>query len=94
MFVLSRLEEHVRVDPQDLERPRAAAIASVLERTLLDRIVPDLGLCATLYDILRVETGIVYPNDGGVWFKVEFRAVVFRPFIGEILIAKIKKESR
>lgn len=94
MFVLSRLEEHVRILPSDLGRPRGAAISAAIDDAFLDKIVPSLGLCVTLYDILSVTSGVMYPNDGGVWFKVLFRSVIFRPFVGEVMVAKIKKETR
>jgi DNA-directed RNA polymerase subunit E'/Rpb7 len=35
MFVLSVLEDNVRVDPQDLGRPSSEAIAAVIEKTYL-----------------------------------------------------------
>lgn len=94
MFVLSRLEEDFRVLPKDLAQPRVVAVSVAINEAILDRIVHDLGLCVTLYDILSMDDGVVYPNDGGVWFRVTFRMVIFRPFVGEVLIAKVKRESK
>lgn len=94
MFVLTRLEETFRLRAEDLGRSRATALSSVIDQALLDRILPGIGLCITLYDIVKIEAGMMYPNDGGVWFKTQFRMVVFRPFVGEVLIAKIKKQTK
>lgn len=48
----------------------------------------------SIYDVLSVAGGTIYPNDGAAYFKVAFRLVVFRPFAGEILIGKILSSSK
>lgn len=35
------------------------------------------------------EGGHVYPNDGAAYFKARFRLVVFRPFVGEVLVGTL-----
>jgi DNA-directed RNA polymerase subunit E'/Rpb7 len=35
------------------------------------------------------EGGHIYPNDGAAYFKARFRLVVFRPFIGEVLVGTL-----
>lgn len=94
MFVLSILEESIRVEPKDLARPRLAAISSVVENLLVDKVVQGLGLVVTLYDVLNIQSGFVHHSDGGVRFLVRFRVVIFRPFPGEVLIAKPKRASK
>jgi len=84
----------VRIPPKDLVKPPLAAVTEVLERDYLDRVIPDLGLAVTLYDVLSVEGGHIYPNDGAAYFKVAFRLVVFRPFRGEVLVGKIVSSSK
>lgn len=49
-----------------------------------------MGLCITLFDIQRLEDSYIFPGDGAAHTKVEFRFVVFRPFIDEIIIGKIR----
>lgn len=53
----------------------------------------DVGLCICLYDILQASDGTVKAGDGCSYVTVEFRLVVFRPFIGEILTGKISSSS-
>jgi DNA-directed RNA polymerase subunit E'/Rpb7 len=94
MFVLSKLEADVRVSPQDLIKPPLTAVTEVLEKDYLDRVIPELGLVVTIYDVLSVEGGHIYPNDGAAYFRVVFRLVVFRPFAGEVLVGKIVSCSK
>ncbi|KAL4853308.1 DNA-directed RNA polymerase III subunit rpc8 [Chlorella vulgaris] len=94
MFILSLLEDNVRIAPQDLGKPAELAISAALEKAFLDRVVPNLGLVVTLHDILSIGDGCVYPSDGGAHYKVSFRVIVFRPFRGELLVGKVLKMTR
>lgn len=55
---------------------------------------PNTQPTVSIYDVLSVAGGTIYPNDGAAYFKVAFRLVVFRPFAGEILIGKILSSSK
>lgn len=90
MFVLCTLEDKLRVQPGDLGKPTLEAVTAEIERTYVDKVVPDLGLVITLYDILDVSGGYVFPSDGAAHFDTKFRLVVFKPFIGEVLVGKLK----
>jgi hypothetical protein len=94
MFVLSKLEADARVAPQDLVKPPLAAVTEALEREYLDRVIPGLGLAVSIYDVLSIEGGHIYPDDGAAYFRVAFRLAVFRPIVGEILVGKILSASR
>lgn len=52
--------------------------------------MPNVGLCIALFDIQRMEDSYIFPGDGASHTKVEFRYVVFRPFIDEIILGKIR----
>lgn len=32
-------------------------------------------------------------GDGGLWHRVKARVVVFRPFVGEVLVGKVKSSD-
>lgn len=53
----------------------------------------NIGLCIMLYDITKIEESYIFPGDGASLTSVSFRFVVFRPFIEEILIGKIRSCS-
>jgi DNA-directed RNA polymerase III subunit RPC8 len=89
MFVLSTIQGDVRVHPRDLNKPTPQAVTAVLEELYIDKVIPDLGLVTTLYDVQDIEGGSIYPNDGAAFFKAKFRLVVFRPFVKEVLLGKL-----
>lgn len=53
----------------------------------------DIGLCICLFDILYASDGTVKAGDGCSYVTVEFRLVVFRPFIGEVITGKTTSSS-
>ncbi|CAM0954253.1 unnamed protein product [Alopecurus aequalis] len=89
MFVLSQIEHNLPMPPHLLSRPLVDAIKAELERLFLDRVVPNLGLCVSVYDILAVDGGFIFPGEGCSTYKVSFRLLMFRPFTGEVLVGKI-----
>lgn len=90
MFVLSTIEDKVRVHPQDLAKPTLKAVTAELQRTYIDKVVPELGLVVTIFDILDIQGGFVFPSDGAAHFDTKFRVVVFKPFVGEVIVGKLK----
>lgn len=94
MFVLSTLEDNIAVQPSELNVPTVEAITKVIEKNYFDKVIHDVGLVVTLYDIQHIEGGYVYPLEGAARFRVKFRLVVFRPFVGEVLVGKLAKSDR
>jgi hypothetical protein len=69
--VANSLHRCACTEVQDLGKPAEAAITSALEKSFLDRVVPNLGLVVTLYDILSIGDGYVYPSDGGAHYRCD-----------------------
>uniref|UniRef100_A0ACD5U8T4 Uncharacterized protein n=1 Tax=Avena sativa TaxID=4498 RepID=A0ACD5U8T4_AVESA len=89
MFVLSQIEHNLPMPPALLSRPLVDAIKAELERLFLDKVLANLGLCVSVYDIISVEGGFIFPGEGCSTYKVSFRLLMFRPFTGEVLVGKI-----
>jgi DNA-directed RNA polymerase subunit E'/Rpb7 len=89
MFVVTTIEDNIRVHPSELSKPPLKAVSDVIEKRYVDKVVANIGLVVTLYDVLDISGGFIYPNDGAANFKVKFRVVVFRPFPGEIIVGKL-----
>ncbi|KAG6526894.1 hypothetical protein ZIOFF_008981 [Zingiber officinale] len=90
MFCLSLIEHNLRLPPHLLNRPLVDAIKDELERLYLDKVITNLGLCISVYDIQSLEGGFIYPGEGSSTYKVVFRLLIFRPFVGEVICAKLK----
>ena len=58
---------------QYLNKPRLEAITTEIERCFLDKVVPDVGLVLTLYEVVSIEGGFIFPGDGAPHFTVAFK---------------------
>ncbi|KAI7904774.1 DNA-directed RNA polymerase III subunit RPC8-like protein [Cokeromyces recurvatus] len=93
MFILSELEDTVKIIPNDFKKDDNDAITDVLNEKYANKVVQEVGLCICVHDILETSEGFILYGDGCSYIKVTFRVVVFRPFVGEILVGKIKSCS-
>ncbi|CAO2816063.1 unnamed protein product [Amaranthus hypochondriacus] len=93
MFFLSQLEHRLRLPPDLLNLLLEDAIKGQLESIFLDKVIAKLGLCVSIYDIISIDGGFVLPIEGAPTYTVVFRVVMFRPYVGEIISAKLKNSS-
>ncbi|KAJ3688988.1 hypothetical protein LUZ61_018152 [Rhynchospora tenuis] len=96
MFYLSQIEQNLKMPPH-LLRPSLLdgelekGIKGELEKLFLDKVITNMGLCISVYDIQSVEGGFIFPGDDGcATYKVRCRLVMFQPFVGEIIVGKIE----
>ncbi|CAA0832157.1 RNA polymerase Rpb7 N-terminal domain-containing protein [Striga hermonthica] len=94
MFFLSKFEHTLRFPPHLLSLSIDKAISGELESLFLDKVIQDLGLCVSLYDIQSINGGFVYPGDGASTYTVVFRLVMFRPFVGEVISARLMESTK
>ena len=89
MFLLVSRVDTIRIGPGDLSRPGSDVISDCLEAKYVNRVESGLGLVLSLAGVDRVCESLVFPADGGAYTQVFFRLLVFRPFVGEVLPAKV-----
>ncbi|KAE9460633.1 hypothetical protein C3L33_07439, partial [Rhododendron williamsianum] len=93
MFCLSLIEHTLRLPPHLLDLPLHVAIRGELEALFLDKVIANLGLCVSVYDIQEIGKGFIFPGDGASTYTVLFRLIMFRPFVGEVIAAKLKESD-
>ncbi|CCD24037.1 DNA-directed RNA polymerase III subunit RPC25 NDAI_0C03770 [Naumovozyma dairenensis CBS 421] len=91
MFILSKISDLVRIPPDQFHRDTLSCITHELNNKYANKIVPHIGLCITVYDILEVDEGQLKPGDGASYISVIFRGLIFKPFVGEIITGWISK---
>lgn len=89
MFILTKIADLVQVAPNDFKKLSSEAIQDNINAKYSNKIIQKIGLCICLWDILWTSEGLIGHGDGFANINVEFRMVVFRPFQGEVLVARI-----
>ncbi|EFP11011.1 hypothetical protein CRE_30699 [Caenorhabditis remanei] len=110
MFILSLLRDTVSIKPHQLSSDQQMVIKKRLNERLANKVVPDLGLCICVYDISEIGDSFILPGEGDCRARVtvfrkmycfnskvsdfQFRMIVFRPFVDEVIEAKVIGSSR
>jgi hypothetical protein len=64
MFVLAQLRDKIRVTPDLFRLSMDEAIKGELNKRFANRVIINVGLCITLYDILEIKESFIYQGDG------------------------------
>uniref|UniRef100_A0A8D8MV81 DNA-directed RNA polymerase II subunit RPB7 n=1 Tax=Culex pipiens TaxID=7175 RepID=A0A8D8MV81_CULPI len=94
MFVLAELKDTVRIAPELFNLKLPEAIKDEVNRKLANKVLLNVGLCIALKDIVKLGDSIILPGDGASHTEVNFRYIVFRPMIGDVITGKIRSCSR
>jgi len=93
MFVLSVIQDAVRLPPADFSINQVESLKVAIAAKYANKVVRNVGLCIMVYDLLEIGDGFIFPGDGAANFEIKFRLVVYLPFVGEVLIGKIKNST-
>ncbi|KAL8272068.1 hypothetical protein Esti_004003 [Eimeria stiedai] len=93
MFIVSLLQDTLSVDPSLLGRPLDAVLRQAIALKYTNKVLKDLGLFVCLYEITEVEGAPIRLAAGAARYNVCFKAVLFRPFVGEVLQGVVCESS-
>ncbi|CAM9577054.1 unnamed protein product [Discosporangium mesarthrocarpum] len=94
MFVLTTIRDTVKVPPVDFDKKQVPMLTQQIEAKFSNKVIMNVGMCICLYDYESIGDPYIYPSDGSAHYKVQFRLLVFRPFVGEILGGKVVSCTR
>ncbi|KAF8820129.1 Rna polymerase Rpb7, N-terminal domain-containing protein [Cardiosporidium cionae] len=85
MFLVSLISDTIPTAPSEINLDVNAVLTSCIQAKYVNKVIDQVGLVVGIYDILRITDSIILPADGRVHYKVNFRLIIFKPFLGEIL---------
>lgn len=84
MFYKVLIEDIVRVPPEELNGEIKDIIEKILSASHIGYIIKNTGMIVSLSEIKEISEGMVIPEDGGVYYKVKFYAIMYNPEINEL----------
>ncbi|KAF3778066.1 DNA-directed RNA polymerase III subunit [Nymphaea thermarum] len=93
MFFLNVLEHTLQLPPDRHGRPLDQVLTEELEKLFVDKVIKDLGLCVSIYGLKSIAGGFILPGEGASTYTVVLGVVMFRPFVGEVIVGKIKSSD-
>ncbi|CAD6579912.1 MAG: DNA-directed RNA polymerase III subunit rpc25 [Cyphobasidiales sp. Tagirdzhanova-0007] len=89
MLLTTYFKDTIKIQPQHFGKDRELALKDEINRKYANKVLPDVGLCVSLFDIEDSSEGIILHGDGCIYHKV-----VFKPSIDEALLGRVGSSSR
>ena len=91
MFYLVDVEDHIRVKPKLFGLPTKDAIEAQLKETYSEHFEKELGIVVAVAGVNKIQEGIIIPGDGAAYYKSNFRLVIWKPEMQELVFGTIEE---
>lgn len=91
MFYLTEVKDHVRVEPKLFGLPTIDAVENQLKETYADYYDRELGRVIAVVEVISVGDGIIIPGDGAAYYDSDFKLLVWRPELHEMVYGEISE---
>jgi DNA-directed RNA polymerase subunit E' len=89
LYLVSKIEDTVRIPPSRFEDPLENVAVEILNESYVGKIDKKLGLMVTVNEIEELGTGKVIMGDGAAYHDVLFTALFFKPELHEIVEGEV-----
>jgi len=89
MYTLVNLEDTIRVPPEQFGDDLEVTIQRIVQETFEGTMRKDYGLVVVVTSINPIGDGIIIHGDGGMYQKIEFEALTFKPQMQEVVDALV-----
>lgn len=89
MFYLLDVEDHVRVEPKHFGLKTKEAVKTQINESYVDKVSKDLGYVISVIDVGEIDDGVIIPGDGAVFYRSQFKLLVWRPELHELVYGTI-----
>ncbi len=91
MFYLIDVEDFIRVEPELFGLPTNEAVVKQLKNTYQGYFDKELGFVLAVSEVEDVEEGIIIPGDGAAYYKSNFKLIVWKPLMQELVYGVIEE---
>ncbi len=84
MYSILELKSSVRVSPSLLKDELSESIKKSLKEEYIGKLGKD-GIFLEILDVKEVGEGTIIPGDGGIYYQVIFKAMVYKPIMQEVV---------
>lgn len=89
MFKILTAKDEVRVPPEKFDLDLEQAVKESLQEALEGKIHTELGVFLAVTDVLSIGEGKIVPEDGAIFYPAEFKTLVYRPEINEVVLGEV-----
>ncbi|MBI5061521.1 MAG: DNA-directed RNA polymerase [Candidatus Aenigmarchaeota archaeon] len=89
MFKILTVKDEARVLPTKFDLEMNEAVKQSLQEQLEGKLDPDIGVFLAVTDIINVGEGRIVPEDGAIYYNVEFKMLVYSPELNEVVTGEV-----
>lgn len=89
MFKMLTVKDEVRVPPVKFDLELSQSVKESLQEQMEGKLNPDIGVFLAVTEVLSIGEGKIIPEDGAIYYPVEFKTLIYRPEINEIVIGEV-----
>jgi DNA-directed RNA polymerase subunit E' len=89
MFNITEIEDYIRVEPELFGLETREAIMKQLDKTYSNYLDREIGAVISVLDVDEIGEGVIIPGDGAAYYKTNFKLLVFKPELQELVYGSI-----
>lgn len=89
MFKILTVRDEVRVSPTKFGLPLEDAIKQSLQDQIEGSMNPEIGVFLAVTEVLSIGEGKIVPEDGAIHYPSEYKVLVYRPEVNEIVYGEV-----
>ncbi len=89
MFKILSVKDEVRVPPVKFDLELDQAVKESLQEQIEGKINADIGVFLVVTEILNVGDGKIIPEDGAIYYPVDYKILVYKPELNEIVTGEV-----
>ena len=89
MYLMSKIEDTVRVPPALFEEPLDDVAFELLNENYVGKIDKKMGIMVTVKEVENIGVGRVIMGDGAAYHDVTFTALFFKPELQEVIEGEV-----
>jgi len=89
MFKIMTVKDEARVNPTKFDLDLEEAVKQSLQEQHEGNVHPDHGVFLTVTEVLSIGEGKIIPEDGAIHYPAEFKMLVYKPELNEIVTGEV-----
>jgi DNA-directed RNA polymerase subunit E' len=89
VFKILSVKDEVRVPPIKFGLELDQAVKESLQEQVEGKMNADIGVFLVITEVLKVGDGKIVPEDGAIFYPVEFKVLTYKPEVNEIVVGEV-----
>ncbi len=89
IFKILTVRDEARVLPTKFSLEMNDAVKQSLQEQLEGKLDPDIGVFLAVTEIVNVGEGRIIPEDGAIYYNVDFKILVYSPELNEVVSGEV-----